>query len=533
MFRALGQVVHLIQDASVPEHVRNDQHLISAVPVLGSFEYEPWVLGHINPLNFSAAAFSFPANFLLRNFWDTDTYVDSSLEQGPFIGLAEYTSYNFFSEDTIFTETYPHTDKHYFPHPRKGITNAALIEEIAEDGQKDQVYYVHGYQANLLASYSYLEIYIPPFTVIEGWRYNRDSNVYEEYAGRLIPQAISYSAGLLDYFFRGKLSIETVDPNHVIVRNLSDDPLNDGTIELFCDDTDGKRVRVGGPISVSSIPKDGETSAITITPPPNIRKGYWAVFRGTLGAEQNAVIGSFTDLVWVEEWDKGFIGNHPWWVKMTDPIYQNYTVPGGSLQPTTVQDGDLTMSNFRPAGTVKTGPDSGVQNNQLIIGVFSSDSKFAPYNDSFPKTISPNTFIRIKVDAMSTAPSPYQPSGFCDPALSSIGDPPWWEYIDLNFSVDGREYNIKFTTPGNEGYDWSYYGYYNVYLTLGSEKRINVYQLFQSLGIPIPIGKTLQLNFIDIEQQLWDYCSPLSVDQQQSLQMDYLRILEETTPQSP
>jgi hypothetical protein len=34
MFRALGQVVHLIQDASVPEHVRNDQHLISAVPVL-------------------------------------------------------------------------------------------------------------------------------------------------------------------------------------------------------------------------------------------------------------------------------------------------------------------------------------------------------------------------------------------------------------------------------------------------------------------------------------------------------------------
>jgi hypothetical protein len=191
------------------------------------------------------------------------------------------------------------------------------------------------------------------------------------------------------------------------------------------------------------------------------------------------------------------------------------------------------MSNFRPAGTVKTGPDSGVQNNQLIIGVFSSDSKFAPYSDSFPITMSANTFIRIKVDAMSTTPSPYQPSGFCDPALTSIGDPPWWEYIDLNFSLDGREYNIKFTTPGNEGYDWSYYGYYNVYLTLGSEKRINVYQLFQSLGIPIPIGKTLQLNFIDIEQQLWDYCSPLSVDQQQSLQMDYLRILEETTPQSP
>lgn len=38
-FRALGQVMHLVVDASVPEHTRNDIHPLG--PLYGSYEY--WV----------------------------------------------------------------------------------------------------------------------------------------------------------------------------------------------------------------------------------------------------------------------------------------------------------------------------------------------------------------------------------------------------------------------------------------------------------------------------------------------------------
>lgn len=304
MFRALGQVVHLVQDGSVPEHVRNDQHLISAIPVLGAFAYEPWVLAHINPLDFSAITFSFPPSFPLSGFWDTNTYYASPTQQGPFTGIAEFANYNFFSEDTIFTEHLPITDIHHFPHPRKEFTDAILKEEIAEDGQTDQVYYVHGYQANLLAAYSYLNIYIPPLTVIEGWRYNMDPNVYQEYAGRLIPMAISYSAGLLNYFFRGQLEVTTVQGG-IKVRNASSETMDSyydpgmgdtiGNLLVYYDDLNQTRNSLADyPLSSPLNPGD-EISILFARPVDNIKPGqYIVVFQGKLGQEEGAVIGAVT-----------------------------------------------------------------------------------------------------------------------------------------------------------------------------------------------------------------------------------------------
>ena len=38
LFRALGQVMHLVVDASVPEHTRNDMHPFGAVKLGNSYE---------------------------------------------------------------------------------------------------------------------------------------------------------------------------------------------------------------------------------------------------------------------------------------------------------------------------------------------------------------------------------------------------------------------------------------------------------------------------------------------------------------
>lgn len=40
-FRALGQVMHVVADASVPEHVRNDEHPLGTAPFFWS--YDAWV----------------------------------------------------------------------------------------------------------------------------------------------------------------------------------------------------------------------------------------------------------------------------------------------------------------------------------------------------------------------------------------------------------------------------------------------------------------------------------------------------------
>ena len=43
LFRALGQIMHLVVDASVPEHTRNDMHPLGGLTPTSSYEY--WVSG--------------------------------------------------------------------------------------------------------------------------------------------------------------------------------------------------------------------------------------------------------------------------------------------------------------------------------------------------------------------------------------------------------------------------------------------------------------------------------------------------------
>jgi hypothetical protein len=291
-FEGLGHAVHLIQDMSVPEHVRNDQHIITQIPIIGWNEYEPWVRSTIDPLSFNASPFSFPPNFPLKNFWDADTYADSPVQQTDLIGLAEYTSYNFLSQDAIFTEDRPKSDPHYFPHPRKEFTNAVLIEQIAEDGDRDQVYYVHGYQTNRLAAYSYFNRYLLPFDAFGEWRYHFDTLVYEEYAGRLIPKAISYSAGLLNYFFRGELDAQADGNDGIRITNNSNEVM-EGTFALFYDTIMGERSQVVNASWHLQIAPGDQSQPQTFIVPTDAKEigKYILVFRGRLGLEENAVVG--------------------------------------------------------------------------------------------------------------------------------------------------------------------------------------------------------------------------------------------------
>ena len=193
-FQSLGRAMHLVQDMAVPSHTRNDFHPPES--------YEKYTSINVEALTYTEVPFPYwnvsISDGAPKQIWDTDTYDGSIAYSSGNIGLAEYSNANFFSEDTIFID---------FPHPAKENTTAALVEQYAKDGQLDEVWYIQGYTSQRLAAYSYFNKWLSS----DKWEYNLNDSVYEDYASKLIPRAVGYSAGLLDYFFRGTLEITMPD----------------------------------------------------------------------------------------------------------------------------------------------------------------------------------------------------------------------------------------------------------------------------------------------------------------------------------
>ena len=138
-FRGLGQLMHLIQDMSVPEHSRNDGHY------LPFGDYENWVSR--NPVDFVNAT-AFPIFFTgsissIKSFMDTDTYtgLNPGVTVYSTIGLSEYSNANFLTDDTKFTG---------FTYPNKSSTNLQSYIDgnelpetvIGEDNIPDTTFYI-------------------------------------------------------------------------------------------------------------------------------------------------------------------------------------------------------------------------------------------------------------------------------------------------------------------------------------------------------------------------------------------------------
>ena len=135
LFRGLGQIMHLVVDASVPEHTRNDMHPLGGMTAASSYEY--WVSAqHPTPAledafvaRFLSAPIGFradvlqvaaPANELIARvpvarLIDADRYHGGNPEvtnnaadfrAAVSAGLAEIANANFYSENT-FRGAYP------------------------------------------------------------------------------------------------------------------------------------------------------------------------------------------------------------------------------------------------------------------------------------------------------------------------------------------------------------------------------------------------------------------------------------------
>ena len=320
-FLKLGRVLHLVQDLAVPAHVRNDfgshfdycyPRIFPPKPVTSWCEnaFERYVRGHPEVVTSGAAVAASPNERVVR-FWDTGAYRQSqSPSAGLAQGLAEYTSANFLSLNTTQMDTREPTDHYYFPHPSEASTTLSqlfpqrlLVRQVqAEDNVVDTGLYIDrtgaGERVAPLAKVGYLAGDLIkkenpglklPLTL------QLDETVHAAYAGHLLPKAIAYSAGLLDYFFRGKLDFElkagggTDGQMGLVITNTSAEEM-DGTFSLYAEDAEenqGENPEVS--VSLTLAPGQASTT-VTYTPTRRVKK-YVLAFQGRLGTEAGAVGG--------------------------------------------------------------------------------------------------------------------------------------------------------------------------------------------------------------------------------------------------
>ena len=344
VFQTLGHIVHHLQDMAQPQHVRNDahcdEHLLCGFLTLGLLYnpslYEKWSETISDSLPTNPASVGYDIDGLQfasvfnspRSFWNTDS---------PGAGIAQFTHNNFVSAGTNFLPistgfiSFPE-----FPEPtpganieRRQISDPDLLGP--NQPLQGEIWFIptHGTDNftglpvnNPRAStFSIFSEDLKGRGVYRIVRLNRFS--FQSAHQHLIPRAVAFSAGMINYFFRGKMDVkkESQDLGFRIV-NLGAETMS-GRFALYYDAIDGNRYPVQvdpndpnrapndpnawflsiGPVDAAQ-PDANQSEPLFYVPPPEDGSAaapkrpheYLLVFKGDMGEEkadeQNGVIGA-------------------------------------------------------------------------------------------------------------------------------------------------------------------------------------------------------------------------------------------------
>lgn len=324
-FRTAGHLMHLLQDMAVPAHTRNElyfghtsklilENILKEDLSLWRFpagsrmesylKENPRFIAQVPPE-------SIPAFDHLTNYFDTKDYRSNPAQpvSGLSHGLAEYSNSNFLSEMQFFrdgAQVFP------TPFPNPNLQNVNF----------------YGLQLDTYLHYPHLRWMLPPvffsryigrasfqgeaiehlgrvsfftkYAMLTGTKFIfLDENCYDDYLEKLVPKAVAYSAGLLEFLFRGDIDfeIDVSDTVPIAVTNNSEKDM-DGLFTLYYDTAKGGRKMVADAEWQISIPA-GATVQVS-GPPLDVPRDlgtdqiFTLVFRGTLGAVEGAVTGKTT-----------------------------------------------------------------------------------------------------------------------------------------------------------------------------------------------------------------------------------------------
>lgn len=212
-FESLGHLIHLVQDAATPAHTRNDWHLGLTTgnpmfPFLNVDKFHSWAQEKgANAIN-AAASLPFDSSILNQNYnglvaiagiIDATTAAGQGIpSDATNIGIAEFSNWNFFSDDTILMG---------YPYP-----NATQLNLTLEPGPygTDRFYLRKSFAPGPTGYRAAVAGRLDEFSSSSARQWELDDYVMADYGERLFPRAIGYSAGLIDYFFRAQ--VDTADP---------------------------------------------------------------------------------------------------------------------------------------------------------------------------------------------------------------------------------------------------------------------------------------------------------------------------------
>jgi len=241
-FKALGHIIHHLQDMAQPQHVRNDQHCDGTTancgPINNTSGYEKFWQGRADVIQALAATATVPVIFgLPREFWS----LQGNNVTGHFPanqGLAAYTSTNFLSAGTDFTvlrvdaarTPMPSYDFAY-PRPAPAPNDVSLSELFAGapaatvetirtavcggDFAACKMRF-YGSEVDPAARKSAISVFSQEYlgggatsTRGRAGYFTQNYWTHADSAANLIPKAVEYSAGLINYFFRGEMEISS------------------------------------------------------------------------------------------------------------------------------------------------------------------------------------------------------------------------------------------------------------------------------------------------------------------------------------
>lgn len=228
LLQSMGRAVHHLQDMTQPAHVRDDPH--PPYPIEDD-PYESYTetqfVQNRRPLPAAACG---EAPIDLHQF---DTAAKFWSNAGK--GVAEFTSNNFVSQDTNFPRTGNASSSHPLPpFPAAPVYETTTLGALGISGLWSHVPIRFlglpvsdaisggGCLNPRAATLSFLshDLQLPSFP---HWQLNIFN--FEENYRILFPRAINYSAGLIDYFFRGRLELVSYalvgNDVQIVVRNAS------------------------------------------------------------------------------------------------------------------------------------------------------------------------------------------------------------------------------------------------------------------------------------------------------------------------
>ncbi|MDE3067553.1 MAG: hypothetical protein KGJ60_08375, partial [Verrucomicrobiota bacterium] len=117
-----------------------------------------------------------------------------------------------------------------------------------------------------------------------------DANVLQDYHNILIPKAVEYSTGILDYFFRGSLTVTweaatTQGQSKIQISNTSGQDFSGGQFHLFWDDLNDVRNEITSPnfsTTYSGTLANGASIEATYVPPTSPITQYIVIYQGAI-----------------------------------------------------------------------------------------------------------------------------------------------------------------------------------------------------------------------------------------------------------